>query len=166
VDRQRLQGILATVALFESWGVAVFPGPYGEKGTRLQGWPAMPVEDACKRARAEASNALGRINLAVRTGPTSRGDCLGVIDLDGRDGIEPDSALSRLQGLLPEDVPVSSSGRGYAVWFTVAAPVGNGILSRYGADIFTDVHLVNIPPSKHPSGKFYEWVQPPGGHLP
>jgi Bifunctional DNA primase/polymerase, N-terminal len=162
----RLQDINATIGFFESWGVAVFPGPYGEKGTRVKEWPRMPVEDACRRARAEAANSHGRINLAVRTGPTACGDCLAVIDLDGRDGIAPEAALSRLQMVLPKEIAVSRSGRGFAVWFTVNAPLGNGILSSLGADLFTDVHLVNIPPSKHPSGKFYEWIHAPGGRLP
>ena len=155
-----------TVELFESWGVAVFPGPFGEKGVRVKEWPAVPAEDACRRAKAAAANELGRINLAARTGPTARGDCLAVIDLDGRDDVEPDGALSRLLTLLPEGVAVSSSGRGFHVWFTVKEPAGNGVLSAYGADIFTDTHLVNLPPSQHPTGRLYEWLRPPGGRLP
>ena len=166
MDRRRLQEILVTVELFESWGVAVFPGPFGEKGVRVKEWPAVPAEDACRRAKAAAANELGRINLAARTGPTARGDCLAVIDLDGRDDVEPDGALSRLLTLLPEGVAVSSSGRGFHVWFTVKEPAGNGVLSAYGADIFTDTHLVNLPPSQHPTGRLYEWLRPPGGRLP
>jgi hypothetical protein len=89
-----------------------------------------------------------------------------VIDVDGKDGIAPADALNRLLSILPNDIAVSKTGRGFGLWFTVERPVGNGLLVVYGAEIFTDVHLVNLPPSRHPSGVYYEWLIPPGGELP
>jgi Bifunctional DNA primase/polymerase, N-terminal len=160
----RARDALSVIDLFESWGVAVFPGPYGQKGTRVRGWPEMPVADACNRARAAV--ALGDCNLAARTGRTANGDYLAVIDLDGRDGIDPSDALAQLLTLLPEGVAVSRTGRGFAIWFRTSRTVGNGVLADFGADVFTDAHLVQIPPSLHPSGRAYRWEIPPGGELP
>ena len=156
----RARATAATIDLFAAWGVAILPGPYGEKGSRVHGWPSLPPAEAAAIARRELV-AKGSINLAARTGPA-----LGVIDLDGKDGIDPSTALRRLLSILPVNPPVAKTSRGYHVWFRPTQPVGDGLLPTFGGELFTGGHLVNVPPSRHPDGADYEWLIPPGGELP
>src|SRR5437870_9500616 len=73
LDRRRLQEILATVELFESWGVAVFPGPFGEKGAHVKEWPSLSAQEACRRAKAAAANELGASTWPPGPGPRPAG---------------------------------------------------------------------------------------------
>jgi len=152
--------ISATIDLFASWGIAVLPGPWAKKGSRIEGWPALSPLEAADIARREL-RLKGRINLAVRTAAE-----LGCIDIDGKDGVDPHTALERLLLILPAGVAVYRTSRGFGVLFKPKRALGDGTLAAYGAELFTDGHLVNIPPSRHPDGIDYEWVIPPGGQLP
>lgn len=78
----------------------------------------------------------------------------------------PSGHSDSLLATLPEGVAVYRSARGFGILFRPAKALGNGILPIYGAELFTGCHLVNIPPSRHPSGADYEWLIPPGGDLP
>ncbi len=149
----------ATVDLFRSWGIAIFPGPRREKGTRVQGWPNIDVEEAARLTLRELDQRA--VNIVARTGPN-----LGAIDLDGKNGELPDDALRRLLTLLPEGCPVVRTARGFHVLFRPARPLGDGPLPSFGAEIFTGGHLINLPPSLHPSGRLYTWERPPGAVLP
>lgn len=145
----------STVELFASFGIAVFPGPYGEKGSRAKDWPRIDFRTAREMTLAE----LGRhdANLVLRTGPE-----LGAIDIDGKGGVNPSAALERLLGILPDGVAAYRASRGFGVLLKPKRVLGDGLLPAYGAELFTAGHLVNIPPSRHPSGIDYEWVIPPG----
>lgn len=137
----------------------MFPGPYGEKGTRIKDWPTLRVDEATEITLEELRR--GHINVALRTGCE-----LGAIDIDGKGGVDAKWALDSLLATLPEGVAVYRSARGFGILFRPAKALGNGILPIYGAELFTGCHLVNIPPSRHPSGAGYEWLIPPGGDLP
>ncbi|HXG36089.1 MAG TPA: bifunctional DNA primase/polymerase, partial [Dehalococcoidia bacterium] len=157
--RDRRREALDVVEMFQAWGIAVFPGPFGQKGTRVKGWPDLDSARAAAICRQAAQR--GRLNIAARTGPQ-----LAVIDLDGREGVDPEQALERLRALLPANVAVSRTGKGFHVLFRPKKCLGNGLLPGYGAELFTESHLVNLPPSRHPSGVDYAWEIPPGGNLP
>ena len=63
-------------------GVAVLPGPRGEKGPWPHGWPSLPAREAWELASAAAWRP---INLAVRLGATDDGTrVLAHLDLDGK----------------------------------------------------------------------------------
>ena len=172
-------------------GVATFDGSVGRKGTYTSGWPRLRHEESWVVARRAVLR--GPINLVVRTGPTSDGTrCLTAIDLDGRcpcgddrdshsdrrgpccdcgcaqyAGIDPDDALAALLDLLPEGVAVNHTARGYHIVFWTAAEIPTGTLLEYGADIFGNAgHLLQVPPSQHPSGWTYRWAREPGPDLP
>jgi hypothetical protein len=194
MDRER--DTLATVELFGSWGIATFPGPYGEKGTRIPTWPDIPAKlaghlttlylsgvvpwadeeaerwfnDLNDEDQRKARNAWKRAgqesNICARTGRTAGGAWYAVIDLDGKCGIEPGQALHRLLKALPEGVPVVKTARGFQLHMLAKRPLGNGDLPDYGGELFSDSHLVNLPPSRHPAGVDYQWVMEPGGYLP
>lgn len=75
--------VLAEIDRWKRLGVAVFPGPRGEKGPRERGWPDIPHDQAWCLAREAA--AWAPINLVVRTGATADGArYLAAIDLDGK----------------------------------------------------------------------------------
>ncbi len=158
VVNHRVQETRATIDLFASWGVAVFPGPYGDKGTRTKGWPEFSPQAARTLALEELRN--GPVNIAARTGTE-----FGVIDLDRHSDVNPNDALGRLLKLLPDGVAVARTGKGFHIYFHPSRSVGDGKLPDYGAELFTAGHLVNLPPSRHPDGVNYEWVIPPGGQL-
>ena len=84
------------------------------------------------------------------------------------DGVPPDTALALLLPLLPPGVAVSRTARGYHIIFWVERPLPNGTLPMYSADVFggRDPHALQVPPSLHPSGAVYQWVQEPGADLP
>lgn len=149
----------STVELFASFGVAVLAGPYGEKGPRAKDWPRIDAQTA----REMTLDELRRhdVNIVLRTGPE-----LAAIDIDGNDGVDPRDALDSLLRILPDGVAVYRSRRGFGILSKPKRVVGDGMLRAYGAELFTNGHPVNIPPSRHPSGVEYEWVIPPGGQLP
>ncbi len=149
----------STVELFASFGIAVFPGPYGEKGSRAKDWPRIDFRTAREMTLGELRRR--EVNIVLRTGPQ-----LAAIDIDGKDGIDPHTALEGLLLILPAGVAVYRTSRGFGVLLKPKRALGDGALAAYGAELFTDGHLVNIPPSRHPDGVDYVWVVPPGGILP
>jgi len=174
-DLQRLpprpREVIAVIDLFAAWEIAVFTAPLGQKGTLTTGWPTLNAAAAAQLARDEALRLNGQVNIAARTGPTSRGDYLAVIDLDGVGGYDPLPELDLVLARLPEGAAVVRTFRGYTVWRRTRQARGNAVLhdltsERVTAELFTDAHLVQLPPSKHPEGILYSWWLPPGGELP
>ncbi len=60
--------------------------------------------------------------------------------------------------------PVVRTGRGYHIWFKPKRPVTSFI--QDGIEVKGLGSLIAIPPSIHPSGAEYQFVQPPNGKLP
>jgi hypothetical protein len=138
------------IDVLEELGVAVFPQRQGQKGTWVRGWPTVSLADALLERLA----ARGRINLAARAG-----NGIAVLDLDGKDGREPDRQLPDVLSKLGDAViGVVSTARGFHVWLAVRESVGNGYCSALGGDVFSEPHLAMLPPSLHPNGHRYEWV--------
>lgn len=145
-----------TLALCEGAGIAVFPAAWGSKGTSVAGWPQMSAAEAWARTRrALASGAP--LNLAGRTGGG-----WAVLDLDGKEGAEPEAALERLMERLRGSVlGLVRTARGFHVWVRVVEEVGNGYVAALGGELFSGPHLAMLPPSVHPSGCAYRWVHGP-----
>ena len=155
----RVSQTIVAVNLFASLGIAVFPGPYGDKGSRVRGWPR--IDAATARAITLAESRRRDINVVLRTGSE-----LAAIDIDGKYGVDAAVALECLLAILPEGVAVYRSLRGFGILFRPKRVFGDGLLPAYGAELFTAGHLINIPPSRHPSGIDYEWLIAPGDGLP
>jgi hypothetical protein len=144
-----------TIRLFEGAGIAVFPARRRTKGTYVPGWPEMTVAGALSLTRAELDR--GRINLAGRTG-----DGWAAIDLDDKNGAEPEDMLALLLRQLGSAVlAVVRTQRGFHIWVRVREAAGNGYCSFIGGEIFSGPHLAMLPPSVHPEGREYAWVIEP-----
>lgn len=89
-------------------------------------------------------------NIGIVTGAVS-----GLVVLD-EDGPEAQEAL-RGRALPP--TPTVRTGKGYHRYFAhPGRPVGNAVRLVVGLDVRADGGYVMAPPSLHPSGRRYEWV--------
>ena len=143
-----------TISAFERLGIAVFPATLRTKGSYVEGWPHMPAAEAIARTRRDGQRT---INLAGRTG-----DGVGLLDLDAKEGVDPDEMLGVLRRLVGlAIIAIVRSSRGYHVWLRVTASVGNGFCSYIGGEVLSDPHLAMLPPSVHPTGAVYAWELEP-----
>lgn len=144
-----------TLRLFGEAGIAIFPARRGTKGTYVAGWPKITAANSVSLTRAELD--CGPVNLAARTG-----DGWAVIDLDDKDGANPQEMLALLLRRLGSAVLAAvRTRRGFHVWVRVREAVGNGYCNFIGGEIFSRPHLAMLPPSVHPEGREYAWVIEP-----
>lgn len=95
-------------------------------------------------------------NVGVVTGAVSG---VVVLDVDPRNGGEGTlSAVGHRYGPLPETWVVRTGGGGRHHWFTPADRVVPTTTLGPGLDLKGEGGLVVVPPSRHASGKVYEWV--------
>ena len=86
-------------------------------------------------------------NIGIRTGAVSK---LLVVDWDPRNGGERPETL-------PETAEVLTGGGGGHLYFAIDGPVASKSGVRKGIDIKADSGYVVAPPSRHASGRSYEW---------
>jgi hypothetical protein len=157
--------VLDEIQRWRRLGVAVLPGPVGQKGPREPDWPTLPHAETWRIALDVATEPT---NLCVRTGLTADGTrCLAAIDLDGKcpcdhdqarhdsdvgrcrhvdregpcvcdtyRGVPPELALAALRVQLPPGIAISQTARGFHVIFWVVKPIADGVLPAYSADVF------------------------------
>jgi len=101
--------------------------------------------------------------LGIATGEF-RDRYLIVIDIDDRpefSGSDTLNDLEQLHGQLPETVEVITGSGGRHIYFLTDAPIRNEASGRLGKGI--DIRGVNgqvlAPPTVHPNGRTYEWVE-------
>jgi hypothetical protein len=145
----------ALAYLARGWAVvAIVPG---EKRPMV-GWqryqqqlPAEQEVDAWFGAQPDA-------NVGIVTGAVSG---LLVLDVDPRHGGE--ESLQRLQaehGALPPTPEVITGGGGRHLYFAhPGGSVRNRVALMPGIDVRGDGGLVVAPPSRHPSGRRYAWLE-------
>lgn len=101
-----------------------------------------------------------RANVGIRTGAISG---LVVLDIDPRNGGEASlSKWERHWGRMPATLEVLTGGGGRHLFFLHP---GGHLSSKPivpGLDLKADGGYVVAPPSRHPSGKLYEWKQGAG----
>jgi len=97
-------------------------------------------------------------NLAIVTGEVSG---IVVLDIDpGHGGEESLSDLMAQHGALPRTVAARTGGGGRHIYFQhPGKPVRNQVGLAPGLDLRGDGGLVIAPPSLHPSGQHYQWVE-------
>ena len=135
-----------------------------------RGWPVFPLRPGAKepdgrlapRGLLDASTDSDRLRSWWRASPRANvglrtGEGLDVIDIDG-----PRSILDELGGppLLPG--AVVSTGRGWHLYFAPSGlPTRTGVVP--GLDVRGGGGYVVAPPSVHPSGRAYRFVDPGSG---
>ncbi len=101
-------------------------------------------------------------NIAIATGSASGG--LVVIDIDLKDEVNGYKALEEWQkenGQFPETARALSGNKGMHLYFWVDRKIGNraGILP--GVDVRGEGGYIIAPPSIHPNGNPYTWIEDP-----
>ncbi len=83
-------------------------------------------------------------------------------------GVAPHDALAELLRVLPPDIAITRTARGYHLIFWAADPMADGTLTQFSADVFggRTPHALQITPSLHPSGTSYTWFREPRADLP
>jgi len=138
-----------------------------------RGWTPLPLQPRSKvalipwrrlqRHRPEAADLerwwslWPEANVGVVTGARAR---LAVVDLDGP------QAPSLAEELGLPDAPTVQTGEGLHVYCSIAAPTPSAVGLRPGVDLRADGAYVVAPPSIHPSGAVYAWLNSPNRDLP
>lgn len=142
-----------------------------------RGWSVIPVEPRGKRPIVAWQEFQQRIagadeiaawfrhwphaNVSIVTGAVSR---LVVLDIDPRH--EGSASLARLEiahGPLPSTQEALTGGEGRHLYFThPGGTVRNRVGLAPGIDLRGDGGCVVAPPSVHPSGRRYAWVEAHG----
>lgn len=156
--------------IYAGWGLRVFPLHSVQSGACSCGRPQCGNAGKHPRVRtgfkeatldpeqiAEWWTQWPDANIGIATGQASG---IIVIDVDPRNGGEYSyDALVEEIGAMPETARVQTGGGGWHQWFRWPAgvdrlkprPLGPGI------DIKADGGYVVAPPSRHQSGKLYDW---------
>ena len=153
---------------------AASPGRRAAYAYLSRGWSVIPLRHADKRPllrwepyqnRLPGEEELRRwfaawpdANLGIVTGSVSR---LVVLDIDpAHGGVESLAALERRHGPLPASVEARTGGGGRHVYFLhPGGMVRNRAGLAQGVDVRGDGGYVVAPPSIHPSGGAYAWVE-------
>jgi Bifunctional DNA primase/polymerase, N-terminal len=134
-----------------------------------RGWAAFPLqprtkEPATKRGFYDATTNPATLqrwfarfyyNVGIRTGAASG---VFIVDIDGEAGASNLRALEAEHGPLPATL-ASITARGQHLWFRAAGeiPCSTGRVAP-GIDVRADGGYVVTPPSVHPNGAVYRWI--------
>ena len=154
--------VLQTALNYASKQVRVIPIKQGEKRPPMQGWQNAATSDPTT-IRTWFEGQFKDCGLGIATGEF-RNRYLIVIDIDDRtefSGSDTLKDLEQLHGQLPETVEVITGSGGRHIYFLTDAPIRNEASGRLGVGI--DVRGIGgqvlAPPTVHPNGKTYEWVE-------
>jgi len=154
--------VLTTALAYANKQVRVIPIKQGEKRPPMQGWQNAATSDPTT-IRTWFEGQFKDCGLGIATGEF-RDRYLIVIDIDDRQqfsGSETLADLEQLHGKLPDTVEVITGSGGRHIYFLTDEPIRNeasGTLG-IGIDIRGIGGQVLAPPTKHPNGKNYEWVE-------
>ena len=128
----------------------------------MQGWPYAATSDPTT-IRTWFEGQFKDCGLGIATGEF-RNRYLIVIDIDDREqfsGSDTLADLEELNGKLPETVEVITGSGGRHIYFLTDEPIRNEASGRLGVGI--DIRGIGgqvlAPPTVHPNGKTYEWVE-------
>lgn len=149
----RYISLISAALTYAASGLPVFPCvPRGKEPAISRGFYAATTNPQTIRRLWRQSDC----NIGIPTGSVSG---VWVLDIDGDDGEANLHALEARHGALPATREVISGG-GRHLWFayntgeipSTAGRIGSGI------DVRCDGGYVIAPPSIHPSGRAYRWV--------
>jgi len=128
----------------------------------MQGWQNAATSDPIT-IRSWFEGQFKDCGLGIATGEF-RDRYLIVIDIDDRQqfsGSETLNDLEQLHGKLPDTVEVITGSGGRHIYFLTDEPIRNEASGRLGVGI--DVRGIGgqvlAPPTVHPNGRTYEWVE-------
>ena len=154
--------VLQTALAYAKQDIRVIPIKQGEKRPPMQGWQNAATSDPTT-IRTWFEGQFKDCGLGIATGEF-RNRYLVVIDIDDRpefSGSDTLKDLEQLHGELPDTVEVITGSGGRHIYFLTDAPIRNEASGRLGQGI--DVRGIGgqcvSPPSVHPNGKTYEWVE-------
>jgi len=131
-------------------GWSVFPLAYGDKRPVIDTWKQYQTTRATEGDVYRWFNNNGH-NIAIATGRVSN---IFVLDADNADAVRAIEARG-----IPAKTPITITGNGRHYYFSMPAfDVGNRAKLLPGTDIRGTGGYVVAAPSKHPSGRFYTWL--------
>jgi Bifunctional DNA primase/polymerase, N-terminal/Protein of unknown function (DUF3987) len=123
-------------------------------------WKEAQTERATPEQLEEAFHRNPHANVGIVTGPISG---LAVIDVDGSDGL---GSLAKIMSD-PPSLPTVKTGKGYHYYGRHPGNALKNFAGVYpGLDGRADGGYVAAPPSRHASGRDYEWTRALEGQLP
>ena len=154
--------VLQTALAYANKSIRVVPIKQGEKRPPMQGWQNAATSDPTT-IRTWFEGQFKDCGLGIATGDF-RDRYLIVIDIDDREqfsGSDTLADLEELNGKLPETVEVITGSGGRHIYFLTDQPIRNEASGRLGQGI--DIRGIGgqvlAPPTVHPNGKTYEWVE-------
>ena len=154
--------VLQTALAYAKQDIRVIPIKQGEKRPPMQGWQNAATSDA-STIRTWFEGQFKDCGLGIATGEF-RNRYLVVIDIDDRpefSGSDTLKDLEQLHGELPNTVEVITGSGGRHIYFLTDQPIRNEASGKLGQGI--DVRGIGgqvlAPPTIHPNGKTYEWVE-------
>ena len=154
--------VLQTALSYAKQDIRVIPIKQGEKRPPMQGWQNAATSDPTT-IRTWFEGQFKDCGLGIATGEF-RNRYLVVIDIDDRpefSGSDTLKDLEQLHGELPDTVEVITGSGGRHIYFLTDAPIRNEASGKLGQGI--DVRGIGgqvlAPPTIHPNGKTYEWVE-------
>lgn len=144
-------GLLQWALKYRSLGMSVIPVfPKGKEP--LIPWKEFQQRKANESEIKEWWKKWPDANLGVVTGSISG---VSIVDLDGPEGIKQSESLGLSSRL------ISLTGKGRHLWYKhPGQTVTNAVRAYEGVDVRGDGGFVLAPPSIHPNGKKYRWVNP------
>ncbi len=156
MPEENAQNLKELIARYKDGGLNIIPIPYKSKTPKIS-WKRYQKEKPTD-GQLRAWFAVQPTNLAVICGGISGG--LVVLDFDNEEKYRDFyiNASKKTGTDLLEFTRISKTSRGYHVWLKVAEPVKS---QKYPAlDIKSEGGYVIAPPSVHPEGAVYRFLNP------
>jgi hypothetical protein len=154
--------VLTTALAYANKGVRVIPIKQGEKRPPMSGWQNAATTDPTT-IRQWFEGQFKECGLGIATGEC-RNRYLIVVDIDDREqyrGSDTLADLEQLHGKLPDTLEVITGSGGRHIYFLTDAPIRNEASGKLGQGI--DIRGINgqvlAPPTRHPNGKEYQWIE-------
>jgi hypothetical protein len=137
----------------EDLGFSIIPLKARDKRPALSSWVDYQKRIASKEEILSWADSSEELNIGIVTGSRSG---IVVIDIDGAKGIESAEGLD----IPKKDSPTATTGKGYHVYcaYPDGYVIDNGVGVYPGIDIRGNGGYVVAPPSTHPSGAEYTWL--------
>lgn len=154
--------VLQTALSYAKQDIRVIPIKQGEKRPPMVGWQNAATSNPATITEW-FTGTFRDCGLGIATGEF-RDRYLVVIDIDDREtykGSDTLNDLEQLHGKLPDTVEVITGSGGRHIYFLTDQPIRNEASGRLGVGI--DIRAIGgqvlAPPTRHPNGRTYEWVE-------